>query len=69
MGTGSFWANVRPLWFLPGECRLERHRFRFMSAVQGRKHALADLGPLSAAETVEDLSGECEGRCVVDGSF
>ena len=40
-----------------------------MSAVQGRKHALDDLDPFSAAETVEDLSGECEGRYVVDGSF
>ena len=49
--------------------RLERHRFRFMSAVQGRKHALSDLDPFNAAEAVEDFSGECEGRYVVDGSF
>ena len=57
---------------LSGFClgsRLERHRFRFMSAVQGRKHALAVLDHFSAAETVEDLSGECEERYVVDGSF
>ena len=24
---------------------LERHRFRFMSGVQGRKHSLAELNP------------------------
>ena len=45
-----------------------RHRFRFQSAVQVRKYALGDLDPPSARETVEDLSGECEG-CVVDDSF
>ena len=34
----------------------------------GRKHALGDLDPPSARETVEELSGEGEG-CVVDDSF
>ena len=48
--------------------RLERHRFRNMPAVQGREHAVADLDSC-AAETVEDLSSECEARSVVDGSF
>ena len=45
-----------------------RHRFRVQSALQGRKYAFGDLDPPSARETVEDLSGECEG-CVVDDSF
>ena len=41
--------------------RLERHHFRFQSAIQGRKHALIELDRCSAVETVEDLSGWCEG--------
>ena len=49
--------------------RLERHRFRFQSAIQGRKHALGEFDPFSALETVEDLSGEREGRHVADGTF
>ena len=40
------------------ERRLERHRFRFATAVQGRKHALAELNPFSATDTVEHLVGE-----------
>ena len=59
--SGEFPPSVVSAW----ERRLERHRFRFMSAVQGRKHALADLDPFSAAETVEDFSSECEGRYAV----
>ena len=54
---GFFWGRLS-----------ERHRFSFQSAVQGRKHALADLDPLTAIETVEDLSGKCEVRCVADGA-
>ena len=33
-----------------------------MSAMQGRKHALTESDPFRAAEMVEDLSGESEGR-------
>ena len=65
VASGKFPPSVVSSW----ERRLERHRFRFMSAVQGRKHALAVLDPFCAAEMVEDLSGECEVRHVVDGSF
>ena len=61
--SGEFLPSVVSVW---GR-RLERHRFRFMLTVHGRKHTLAELGPFSAAETVEDLSGGCEGRHVVDG--
>ena len=63
--SGEFPPTVVSAWGRP----LERHRFRFVPAVQGRKHALAALDPFNAAETVEDLSGECGGRYVVDGSF
>ena len=50
--------------------RLERHRFRFQSAVQGRKHALSELDPFSAVETLEDLNpAQWEGRSVALGSF
>ena len=48
---------------------LERHRFRFRSAVHGRNHALSELDLVSALETVEELSRQCEWRCVADGSF
>ena len=45
-----------------------RHRFRFQSAVQVRKYALGDLDTPSSRETVEDLSGECEGYVLDDSS-
>ena len=48
--TGFFWGRLS-----------ERHRFRCQSAVQGRRHALADLDPLTAIKTVEGLSGKCKG--------
>ena len=54
--SGEFSHSVVSVW----ERRLERHRFCLMSALQGRKHALAELDPFRAAETVEDYSGECE---------
>ena len=69
MGTGSFRGEFPLPVFSAWGHRLERHRFHFTPAVQGRKHALAALCPFGAAETVEDLSSECEGLHVVDGSF
>ena len=69
MSTGSFRANFRPLWFLPGSAPCSVIASASCQQYKGvSKHALADLDPFSAAETVEDLSGECEGRSVVDGS-
>ena len=59
-------AEFAPALVAPWGRLQGRHRFRLQSAVQGRKYALGDLDPPTARETVEDLSGECEGFVVGD---
>ena len=56
--SGKFPPSVVSAW----ERRLERHRFWFTSAVQWRKHALAELDPFGATDIVD---GECEGRAML----